>query len=195
MSAWRSDSWPLGSQSSFYLGRCVHSGGLTVACVSRPWPPASWLPSSGWSTGCRPFGMQRSTVDPEPAAGLCASGALLRRAIPSTGERLPGSRAWHRVCFDSDNEATRQNAVVVLQALIAGGGSLVDTSSVLWRCRGRAPRFRRRLHGQRRAAAARFTCGPSSTASSPTAHRPTPVPARCVTRGESKTNLTCDVAY
>jgi aryl-alcohol dehydrogenase-like predicted oxidoreductase len=55
---------------------------------------------------------------------------LLTRAIPSTGERLPAVGLGTAYVFDSNDEATRKKAVAVLQALITGGGSLVDTSSV-----------------------------------------------------------------
>jgi aryl-alcohol dehydrogenase-like predicted oxidoreductase len=56
--------------------------------------------------------------------------ALLARAIPSTGERLPAVGLGTAQVFDSNDEGTRQKAAAVLQALIAGGGRLVDTSSV-----------------------------------------------------------------
>jgi len=54
----------------------------------------------------------------------------LARAIPSSGERLPAVGLGTARVFDTDDETTRQRANAVLQALIAGGGSLVDTSSV-----------------------------------------------------------------
>jgi aryl-alcohol dehydrogenase-like predicted oxidoreductase len=56
--------------------------------------------------------------------------ALLARAIPSTGERLPAVGLGTAQVFDANDEATRQTAAAVLAALITGGGSLVDTSSV-----------------------------------------------------------------
>jgi aryl-alcohol dehydrogenase-like predicted oxidoreductase len=56
--------------------------------------------------------------------------APLARAIPSTGERVPAVGLGTANVFDSNDEAIRQKAAAVLQALIAGGGSLVDTSSV-----------------------------------------------------------------
>ena len=52
------------------------------------------------------------------------------RAIPSSGERLPAVGLGTASVFDANDEATRQKAAMVLAALIAGGGSLVDTSSV-----------------------------------------------------------------
>jgi aryl-alcohol dehydrogenase-like predicted oxidoreductase len=55
---------------------------------------------------------------------------LLGRTIPSTGERLPAVGLGTAYVFDSNDESTRKKAQAVLQALIAGGGSLIDTSSV-----------------------------------------------------------------
>ena len=64
------------------------------------------------------------------APALAQSDALLMRAIPSSGERLPAVGLGTAQVFNTNDEATRQKAAAVLQALIAGGGRLVDTSSV-----------------------------------------------------------------
>ena len=56
--------------------------------------------------------------------------ALLARAIPSTGELLTAVGLGTAQVFDTNDEATRRKAAAVLQSLIAGGGRLVDTSSV-----------------------------------------------------------------
>jgi aryl-alcohol dehydrogenase-like predicted oxidoreductase len=56
--------------------------------------------------------------------------ALLTRAIPSSGERLPAVGLGTAQVFNTNDEATRQKAAAVVQALIAGGGRLIDTSSV-----------------------------------------------------------------
>ena len=61
---------------------------------------------------------------------LAQSDALLTRAIPSSGERLPAVGLGTAQVFNTNDEATRQKAAAVLQALIAGDGRLVDTSSV-----------------------------------------------------------------
>jgi aryl-alcohol dehydrogenase-like predicted oxidoreductase len=61
---------------------------------------------------------------------LAQSDALLTRAIPSSGERLPAVGLGTAQVFNANDEATRQKAAAVLQALIAGDGRLVDTSSV-----------------------------------------------------------------
>jgi aryl-alcohol dehydrogenase-like predicted oxidoreductase len=56
--------------------------------------------------------------------------ALLARPIPGSGERLPAVGLGTAQVFDTNDEATRQKAAAVLRALVAGGGRLVDTSSV-----------------------------------------------------------------
>jgi len=62
-------------------------------------------------------------------SALAQTGELLTRAIPSSGERLPavGLGTWN--VFGSGEEA-RQKASAVVQALLAGGGRLIDTASV-----------------------------------------------------------------
>jgi aryl-alcohol dehydrogenase-like predicted oxidoreductase len=54
----------------------------------------------------------------------------LMRPIPRSGELLPVVGLGTAYVFDSNDNTTRQKASAVLQALIAGGGRLVDTSSV-----------------------------------------------------------------
>lgn len=61
---------------------------------------------------------------------VAQSPEILARAIPSTGERLAAVGLGTAQVFDVNDEATRQKADAVLQALIAGGGHLVDTASV-----------------------------------------------------------------
>jgi aryl-alcohol dehydrogenase-like predicted oxidoreductase len=63
-----------------------------------------------------------------PAAAQNA--APLVRQIPSSGELLPTVGLGTAYVFDTNDDSTRQKASAVLQALIAGGGRLVDTSSV-----------------------------------------------------------------
>jgi aryl-alcohol dehydrogenase-like predicted oxidoreductase len=65
-----------------------------------------------------------------PPPAFAQTPTLLARAIPSTGERLPAVGLGTAQVFDTNDEGTRQKAAAVLQALIAGGGRLVDTSSV-----------------------------------------------------------------
>jgi aryl-alcohol dehydrogenase-like predicted oxidoreductase len=61
---------------------------------------------------------------------LAQSSEILTRAIPSTGERLAPVGLGTAQVFDVSDENTKLKADAVLQALIAGGGRLVDTSSV-----------------------------------------------------------------
>jgi len=57
------------------------------------------------------------------------TGELIARAIPGSGERLPAVGLGTAYVFDRNDETTRQKAAAVVQALVAGGGSLIDTSS------------------------------------------------------------------
>jgi aryl-alcohol dehydrogenase-like predicted oxidoreductase len=61
---------------------------------------------------------------------LAQSSEILSREIPSTGERLASVGLGTAQVFDASDETTKQKADAVLQALIAGGGRLVDTASV-----------------------------------------------------------------
>jgi aryl-alcohol dehydrogenase-like predicted oxidoreductase len=55
--------------------------------------------------------------------------SLVTRVIPSSGERLPAVGLGTAQVFDRADDATRQKAAAVLQALIANGGRLIDTAS------------------------------------------------------------------
>ncbi len=61
-------------------------------------------------------------AQPDSAAGLA-------RPIPRTGERLPSVGLGTAAVFDRDDADTRAKAGRVLQALVSGGGRLVDTGS------------------------------------------------------------------
>ena len=61
---------------------------------------------------------------------VAQSGELLMRQIPKSGELLPAVGLGTAYVFDSNDNTTRQKASAVLQALVAGGGRLVDTASV-----------------------------------------------------------------
>jgi aryl-alcohol dehydrogenase-like predicted oxidoreductase len=54
---------------------------------------------------------------------------LVTRAIPGTGERIPAVGLGTANVFDRDDEPTRRSAAQVVQALLEGGGRLVDTAS------------------------------------------------------------------
>ena len=58
-----------------------------------------------------------------------APGALITRAIPSSGEAVPAVGLGTAFVFNQDDAETRQKASAVLQALVAGGGRLIDTAS------------------------------------------------------------------
>jgi aryl-alcohol dehydrogenase-like predicted oxidoreductase len=64
-----------------------------------------------------------------PTAFAQTSQPLITRAIPSSGEPLPAVGLGTAEVFDSDDEATRQKAGAVVQALVNSGGKLIDTAS------------------------------------------------------------------
>jgi aryl-alcohol dehydrogenase-like predicted oxidoreductase len=65
-----------------------------------------------------------------PALALAQTDAqLITRAIPTSGERLPVVGLGTASAFDIADEATKHKAGAVVQALVAKGGSLIDTAS------------------------------------------------------------------
>jgi len=62
-------------------------------------------------------------------AEAASEAAMLTRAIPSTGERLPPVGLGTASVFDRDDSETRRRATEVVQALVSGGGRLIDTGS------------------------------------------------------------------
>jgi aryl-alcohol dehydrogenase-like predicted oxidoreductase len=81
------------------------------------------------------LGMTRREFAALAGAALAArptsaqSGALITRAIPSSGEPIPAVGLGTANVFNSANAESRQKAGAVLQALIAAGGRLIDTAS------------------------------------------------------------------
>jgi aryl-alcohol dehydrogenase-like predicted oxidoreductase len=55
--------------------------------------------------------------------------SLLTRAIPSSGEQIPAVGLGTASVFDTADQATQSKAAAVIQALVANGGSLIDTAS------------------------------------------------------------------
>jgi aryl-alcohol dehydrogenase-like predicted oxidoreductase len=55
--------------------------------------------------------------------------ALITRAIPGSGEKLPAVGLGTAYVFDNDSEKTRRAATEVVRTLIGGGGRLIDTAS------------------------------------------------------------------
>ena len=66
---------------------------------------------------------------PPVLAQPASEAAILTRAIPSTGERLPAVGLGTASVFDRDDSDTRRRAADVVQALVTGGGRLIDTGS------------------------------------------------------------------
>ena len=66
---------------------------------------------------------------PSALAQTTGDATFLTRGIPSTGERLPCVGLGTASVFDRDDAETRQHASDVVQALVAGGGRLIDTAS------------------------------------------------------------------
>jgi aryl-alcohol dehydrogenase-like predicted oxidoreductase len=77
----------------------------------------------------REFAVLATTAVMAPPA-FAQTPELLARPIPGSGERLPAVGLGTAQVFDINDEIIRQKAAAVLQALIASGGRLVDTSSV-----------------------------------------------------------------
>ncbi|HQR21497.1 MAG TPA: aldo/keto reductase [Burkholderiaceae bacterium] len=66
---------------------------------------------------------------PAALAQAASEAAILTRAIPSTGERLPAVGLGTAAVFDRDDSDTRRRAGDVVRGLVAGGGRLIDTGS------------------------------------------------------------------
>ena len=77
----------------------------------------------------REFAALAATAALAPPA-FAQTPALLARPIPASGELLPAVGLGTAQVFDLNDETIRQKASAVLQALVAGGGRLVDTASV-----------------------------------------------------------------
>ena len=63
------------------------------------------------------------------ASAQNAAAALITRAIPSSGERLPVVGLGTASIFDSDDERTRRAAGQVIRTLVEAGGRVIDTAS------------------------------------------------------------------
>jgi aryl-alcohol dehydrogenase-like predicted oxidoreductase len=58
-----------------------------------------------------------------------SQGALITRAIPGSGEKLPAVGLGTAYVFDNDSDKTRRVAAEVVRTLVEGGGRLIDTAS------------------------------------------------------------------
>jgi aryl-alcohol dehydrogenase-like predicted oxidoreductase len=74
------------------------------------------------------LGLAAALVGPRALAQGAAQ-SLVTRAIPHTGERLPCVGLGTAWVYDRDREETRRSAASVVAALVAAGGTLVDTAS------------------------------------------------------------------
>jgi aryl-alcohol dehydrogenase-like predicted oxidoreductase len=77
----------------------------------------------------REFAIGSSALVLAQAAFAQGPAPLITRAIPKTGERLPGVGLGTAEVFDSDDAATRSKAAAVIRALLGQGGTLIDTAS------------------------------------------------------------------
>ena len=77
----------------------------------------------------REFAMLPAATAAALAALAQPAAALITRAIPGSGERLPAVGLGTAEVFDTADAATRQKAAAVLQALVGNGGRLIDTAS------------------------------------------------------------------
>lgn len=75
------------------------------------------------------LGLAASAVTMTRAAHGQADQSLIARPIPHSGEPLPVVGLGTAVSFPSANEAQRQVLAKVIDALIGGGGKLIDTAS------------------------------------------------------------------
>ena len=77
----------------------------------------------------REFAIGAAAAAAAPATGAQEPATLITRAIPSSGERLPAVGLGTAEVFDTDDAATRHKAAAVIGALVANGGTLIDTAS------------------------------------------------------------------
>lgn len=77
----------------------------------------------------RDFAVMAGAATVTRAAFAQIGAPLVTRAIPSSGELLPAVGLGTAQVFNTADDATRQKAAVVVQALIANGGRLIDTAS------------------------------------------------------------------
>ena len=76
----------------------------------------------------REFAIAAAAAAAAPGAGA-QTPALITRAIASSGEHLPAVGLGTAEVFDSNDAATRRTAAAVISALLASGGTLIDTAS------------------------------------------------------------------
>jgi aryl-alcohol dehydrogenase-like predicted oxidoreductase len=78
----------------------------------------------------RQFAMIPAAAVTLPSGAFAQTAAPpISRAIPKSGERLPAVGLGTAEVFDDDSPTTQQKAAAVIRALIANGGTLIDTAS------------------------------------------------------------------
>jgi len=74
-------------------------------------------------------GLAAAVLLPPGIAAQTTAPPLITRPIPSSGEAVPVAGLGTAAVFDTDDDATRHAAQQVVDALVAGGGRLIDTAS------------------------------------------------------------------
>lgn len=77
----------------------------------------------------RDFAALAGGILASPKAIALTDTPLVTRAIPGSDERIPAVGLGTAYVFDQDDETTRRKADAVVQALMRGGGRLIDTAS------------------------------------------------------------------
>jgi len=74
-------------------------------------------------------GCVAAALTTRPGFAQTAEPAMITRAIPRTGERIPAVGLGTAYVFDRNNEQTRRSAAEVVRTLVQAGGRLIDTAS------------------------------------------------------------------
>src|SRR5262249_40928561 len=75
------------------------------------------------------IGLGAAALLPSLAAAQPATGSVITKLIPGTGEAIPPVGLGTASVFDNVDEGTTRAAQQVVEALISGGGHLIDTAS------------------------------------------------------------------
>jgi aryl-alcohol dehydrogenase-like predicted oxidoreductase len=75
------------------------------------------------------LGLGAAALSPPLAAAQTGTGAVITKPIPGTGEAIPPVGLGTASVFDNVDESTTRAAQQVVEALISGGGRLIDTAS------------------------------------------------------------------
>jgi aryl-alcohol dehydrogenase-like predicted oxidoreductase len=75
------------------------------------------------------IGLGSAALLPSLATAQSVAGAVIAKPIPSGGETIPAVGLGTAYVFDRADAATAQSAQQVVEALVSGGGRLIDTAS------------------------------------------------------------------